>query len=325
MPRRSDLTNALARIKLPRPARQRLERVLLSASPSVIPGVEAQTAAHEARVSLDDLMLKLLPVAKEFAVAPISNFHVGAVSRGKSGSLYFGANMEFPGQALSFCTHAEQSATMNAFIHQERGVTALAVTDAPCGYCRQFLYELVTANILEILLPGRPKILLSRLLPEAFGPRDLGVRGGMMQAADNGLHLDHNSANSTVKAALAAANRSYAPYTGGYAGVALSTRAGQVFAAPYAENAAYNPSISPMEAALSQSNLNCIPYAEITGAALVQARPAKSSQVDASTAVLKAVSTVRLEVAYARSSQLARRQSPRRERGIFRLAQFLDD
>ena len=35
-----------------------------------------------------ELMLKLLPLAKQYALPPISNFYVGAVSQGGSGALY---------------------------------------------------------------------------------------------------------------------------------------------------------------------------------------------------------------------------------------------
>ena len=62
-----------------------------------------------------------------------------------SGNLYFGANYEFPGQALSFTVHAEQAATMHAISFGETGIDLLAVSAAPCGYCRQFLNELTTA------------------------------------------------------------------------------------------------------------------------------------------------------------------------------------
>ena len=82
-------------------------------------GVLAAAAVHEilqtTGVTLHDLMLALTPVAACWAVPPISEFHVGAVACGDSGSLYFGANMEFAGEALSLCTHAEQSATVNAW------------------------------------------------------------------------------------------------------------------------------------------------------------------------------------------------------------------
>jgi cytidine deaminase len=297
-----DLTRALSRINLPAAAQRRLGKIFTSsACPSAIPSADAHAVAAEAHLSSEQLMIKLLPVAQQFSVAPISKFHVGAISRGASGGLYMGANMEFVGDALSFCTHGEQAATVNAWLHGEDGITELAITDPPCGYCRQFLYELFPSGALVILLPGRPTVRLAPLLPMAFGPHDLGVRGGMMQRTHNGLSLEHATNDPVIQAALSAANASYAPYSRGYAGVALATRGGRAFAGRYAENAAYNPSMSPMEAALAHLNLCGASYGDVVRAVLVQARPSGSSQVDASTAVFRAVSKVKLEVVYARA------------------------
>ncbi len=165
---------------------------------------------------------------------------------GRSGALYFGCNMEFPGQALSFSVHAEQAATMNAWMHGETGLTAIAITAPPCGYCRQFLNELSTANDLEILLRDAPPTPLRALLPEPFGPTDLGMELRLMDKAVQPLRLATPTADKVVLAALAAASTSYAPYSGNLAGVAIESAKGVVVSGRYAENAAYNPSMSPL-------------------------------------------------------------------------------
>ena len=109
------------------------------------------------------LMMQLLPVAQQYAIVPVSHYQVGAVAAGmpkaNTGwcSLYLGANFEFRGMALSFTIHAEQAATNNAWLSGEPGVQSLAISAAPCGYCRQFLYELVTAKQLQILLPANQR------------------------------------------------------------------------------------------------------------------------------------------------------------------------
>ena len=251
------------------------------------------------------VMLELLPVAQLFSVSPISNFKVGAVARGLSGNLYFGANMEFLREALSFCTHAEQCATVNAWVHGEKGIDALAINHAPCGYCRQFLNELGRAKKLEILQPGKPAVLLSQLLPDAFGPEDLNVRGGLMQSQGETLVLESASKDPVVLVALAAVNLSYAPYSKGRAGVALATRGGEIYTGPYAENAAYNPSISPMESALAHLNMCLATFDEIVRAVLVQERSELCLQIDASVAVLKSVSKVALDVYYCHTARSA--------------------
>lgn len=218
---------------------------------------------------MDDL-LKLLPQAAAFARPPISNFRVGAIARGTSGKLYFGTNVEFAGEALSFTVHAEQSAVVHAWMSGETGIDVVATSAAPCGYCRQFLNELVTARELMVVMPNgsRP---LSELLPDSFGPRDLGIDGGLLQPENHGLAVVQTSTESDAlaQAALQAANMSYAPYSKSFAGVAVGTKDGRVFSGAYAENAAFNPSLSPLQAALSQLNLGGAGWGDIATAVLV--------------------------------------------------------
>jgi cytidine deaminase len=241
-------------------------------------------------------MLDLLPAAAAFARAPVSNYRVGAVARGLSGELYFGANLEFAGCPIGFTVHAEQSAIANAWMSGERGVSALAVSSAPCGHCRQFLNELATAADLKILIPGLEARRLHDLLPDAFGPQHLGVSVGLMQHPEQQLS-GPGLENPLLAAALAAANRSYAPYSGGYAGVALRLHNGDVYSGAYAENAAFNPSLPAMQAALSQVNLAGHEWSEIDKAVLVQAAGRVAVNQYAKT-VLAAVSSTPLEVVY---------------------------
>lgn len=214
---------------------------------------------------MDDL-LTLLPQAAAFARPPISNFRVGAIARGTSGKLYFGTNVEFAGEALSFTVHAEQSAVVNAWMSGETGIDVVATSAAPCGYCRQFLNELLTARELLVVMPtgSRP---LSELLPDSFGPRDLGIDGGLLQPENHGLAITET--DDLAQAALQAANMSYAPYSKSFAGVAVRTKDGRRFSGAYAENAAFNPSLSPLQAALSQLNLGGAGWSDIAEAVLV--------------------------------------------------------
>jgi cytidine deaminase len=266
-------------------------------------------------VPLEQLMLGLIPWAEKFAIPPISAFRVGAVSHGLSGSLYFGANYEFPGQALSFTVHGEQAATAHAIAFGETGIDKLAVSAAPCGYCRQFLYELTTASTLEILLPKTPTTLLTSLLPDAFGPGDLGVKAGLMSPQSNGLTLAPPLDDVTA-AALQAANSSYAPYSHSYAGVALKTGDGGIYTGSVAENAAFNPSMSPLEAAVVALTINGgKSYADITDAVLVEVAAAKASQIDATQSVLATMTKVPLRVVQAAVPETAAGAVSRR-RGI---------
>jgi cytidine deaminase len=245
---------------------------------------------------LQSQLADLLPQAAELARPPISNFRVGAVARGKSGKLYFGANVEFAGEALVFTVHAEQSAIVNAWMGGETGVDVVATSAAPCGYCRQFLNELVTARTLMIVMPGQ-MCALSHLLPSSFGPRDLGVDGGLLQPEEHGLAIDAD--DDLALAALRAANMSYAPYSKEYAGVAVRTTNGAIVTGPYAENAAFNPSLSPLQAALSQLNLAGSAWDAIAEVVLVQTGAMHTS---ATRTVLASISAAPLRVVPARNS-----------------------
>lgn len=251
------------------------------------------------------LMMQLVPVAATYARAPISKFKVGAVALGLPprapalgpGSLYLGANLEFPGEALGFSVHAEQAAVNNAWLHGEGGLQALAISLAPCGHCRQFLYEIATRDSgLEILLRGdnaarhpsyrsRP---LPYFLPDAFGPQSLGVQGGLMEPTDHGLRV--SATDEVTQAALAGANASYAPYTRQFAGAALKGRSGQIFEGRYAENAAYNPSLAPFASALAHMNMALTAGSEldIREAVLVEVE-SQISQRNVTIAVLSSV------------------------------------
>jgi cytidine deaminase len=264
---------------------------------SMIPAADAARLAREGGIEIPELMTNILPRAAELARPPISNFRVGVVSRGLSGNLYFGTNVEFAGEALSFTVHAEQSSVANAWMHGEEGIDLLAVTAAPCGYCRQFLNELVTAPRLVVRMPAgtRP---LQELLPEAFGPRDLGIDGGLMQREQHAVETgDGVAGDELARKALQSARMSYAPYSKAYAGIALRTAGGAIVTGAYAENAAFNPSMSPLEVALSQLNLQGVAFEEIADAVLVQVGGLHTS---ATAAVLAAVCDAPLRVVQAR-------------------------
>jgi cytidine deaminase len=255
-------------------------------------------------------MMQLLPIAQTFAVVPVSGYRVGAVAAGMPipgtgwAALYLGANFEFQNSALSFTVHAEQAATNNAWLSGEVGMQALAISAAPCGYCRQFLYELVTAQKLNILLPGTSNnplsyssSLLTLFLPDPFGPADLGVTGGLMDPAlcTHVLQLTSPSNDPVVQTALQAASGSYAPakyfqnQSTAYSGVAVQLSDGTVYGGRHAENAAYNPSLSPLESALAYMNMHLPLTASrtVTRCVLVEV-PSLISQLSATQAVITA-------------------------------------
>ena len=125
-----------------------------------------------------------------------------------------------------------------------------------------------------------------------------------IEAKVNNLILENNSRDKLVLAALNAANKSYAPYSKGYSGIALMTEDGSIFQGYYAENAAFNPSISPIEFVLSSLNFSGISFNQIKKVVLVEKRSSKSSQINTVKAVLKRiVPYVKLNVVYCRESR----------------------
>lgn len=254
-----------------------------------IPAAEAATLAQNENTNVDQLMLRLIPLAESYSRAPISNFFVGVVVRGASGALYTGANIEIPGQCLGFAVHAEQSALSNTYMHLENGVTALAVGGAPCGHCRQFINEMSPDGEIMILTRDKPPLKLSAILPSAFGPAALGMKNGAFPVPFTNLAPRGTSAGPETVAALDAARRSYAPYSKSPSGVAIRSASGRIYRGSYIENVAFNPSLSPLETALAALLAGGEDYSRITSAALVEAESAKITQRPVTEIVLKAI------------------------------------
>ena len=262
-----------------------------------ISAADAANLARSEGTNIDNLMLELLPLARNFSRPPISNYLVGVVARGDSGSLFLGANIEITGHSLGFSVHGEQSALSNLYMHAERGVSAIAVTAAPCGHCRQFMYEMSPDGQIEILVAGKPAVKLSSLLPAAFGPRDLGATAGALPVKKVELTLAKESSDALTIEGLEAARISYAPYTKAHSGVAIATKAGRIFQGAYIENAAFNPSLSPFQAALAALIVAGEQYAGISRVTLVEVEGAPINQKAVTEAVLGAIApAVRLEV-----------------------------
>ncbi|WP_426448362.1 cytidine deaminase [Siccibacter colletis] len=253
-----------------------------------------QATELKKRSGLDDdaLAFALLPLAAACARTGISHFNVGAVARGVSGNLYFGGNMEFPGTTMQQTVHAEQSAISHAWMRGETQLAALTVNYTPCGHCRQFMNELNSGLTLRINLPGRTSATLGDYLPDAFGPRDLEIVHLLMDPQSHGLHAEGDALS---QAALAAANRSHAPYSNSPSGIAIEMQDGTVFTGSYAENAAFNPTLPPLQCALNVLSLSGYDYADITRAVLAEKADATLMQWDATVATLKSVGCERVE------------------------------
>ncbi|WP_080755801.1 cytidine deaminase [Aeromonas hydrophila] len=237
------------------------------------------------------LLLTLIPIVAAYSTPTISNLKVGAIAIGESGNWFFGANLEFKHLPLHHSVHAEQSAISNAWLAGEDGIKTIVVNYTPCGHCRQFINELTTAKSLELIL-ANDNGLFTDFLPCSFGPSDLSISDNLMSkqehelwTIESGLLVDH---------AIEAARKSYAPYTQSYAGVAIKFRGGAIYVGRYAENAAFNPSLSPMQMACSQAVLAGEVLSDISDAVLVEAKNGVIRQQESAAAVLKAVCNAKL-------------------------------
>ena len=195
-------------------------------------------------------LMQWLPFAAQFAITPVSNFMVGAMVVGHSGAGYIGANFEFEAQPLGQSVHGEQAAINNAWLHGETGISHLFVNASPCGHCRQFIREIAEQAQLQVWVSNKTQTTFSQLLPDSFGPEDLGNAFALFQQPQQAFTV--NSDNPDVQAITEQAKLSYAPYTGYYHGLGLQTDDNRWFIGRYAENAAYNPSLPALQSALSQ-------------------------------------------------------------------------
>ena len=107
------------------------------------------------------------------AYAPYSRYLVGAAVLSADGRVFAGCNVENSSYPLSVC--AERNAVAAAVAAGARPVAVAVVTEeptaAPCGACRQVLFEFAGDMPVILAAPkGDPERVLSlaRLLPDAF-------------------------------------------------------------------------------------------------------------------------------------------------------------
>jgi len=182
--------------------------------------------------------------------------------------------------SLTNAIHAEQSAIHAAFLNGCNAVKVLASSHPPCGYCRQFMTEIATAQEeLQVVIPDetgvRPYLLhpLSFLLPFSYGPAHLGNVFGMLSMPPWTMLPEEELKDPTIpKELFHALCRSYAPYTRVPAAVHLTFAHAAPTLGIYMENVAFNPSVSPFFAALNYANLCGNDPREIREILLVQRR-----------------------------------------------------
>lgn len=117
--------------------------------------------------------------AREKAVAPFSNFKVGAALETDEGEIFTGCNIENASYGLTMC--AERVAIFKAVSEGKRTFNRIAVfadtenLTPPCGACRQIIWEF--CGDVEVVMSntqGKTETFQMReLLPNAFDARFL--------------------------------------------------------------------------------------------------------------------------------------------------------
>jgi cytidine deaminase len=224
----------------------------------VIPAaIAAELVERHGLADISELMLLLVPFARMVARPPISNFYIGAVAlERETGDLVIGGNVEFPGANLGEAIHGEQFLSARVF-SRGTSIAAIALEAAPpCGHCRQFLAEFQHGLDLDILTLKGHRIGLRDLLPWAFSPTDLGEAGvtplaaGSIRQELTVLRSEVGDAPDVQEALVAAGRRAYVPYSRAPSAVALVAADGSIITGAALENAAFNPSLGPLQVAL---------------------------------------------------------------------------
>ncbi len=128
--------------------------------------------------ALDRDLIAAAASAAERAYCPYSRYPVGAALEAEDGTVYAGCNVENAAYPAGIC--AERVALVKAVSEGRRRFTRLAVVTrtggAPCGICRQMLYEfapdlrvIIADTAGQIAFDGA----LSALLPLGFGGEHL--------------------------------------------------------------------------------------------------------------------------------------------------------
>jgi cytidine deaminase len=114
------------------------------------------------------------------AYAPYSRLHVGAAGLTDSGRIVTGCNVENASYGLTLCAECGLVSALHACGDAQLVAVSIVAGDgrplAPCGRCRQVLFEAGGDGLLVDGGDGAEPVSLGTLLPGAFGGPDLVAR-----------------------------------------------------------------------------------------------------------------------------------------------------
>lgn len=109
------------------------------------------------------------------AYAPYSDYPVGAAALVDDGRIVVGSNVENVSYGLGLCAEcglvSDLARTGGGRLIAFTCVDALGEPTAPCGRCRQLLYEFGGDSLLLEVQGGT--FTMKEILPEAFGPENI--------------------------------------------------------------------------------------------------------------------------------------------------------
>lgn len=121
------------------------------------------------------------------AYCPYSKYPVGAAALVDDGRIVTGCNVENAAYGVALCA---ECGLVSDLINGGGGklvafvcLNALEQPAAPCGRCRQLLFEHADPNMILAMPGGRKTI--QQVLPEGFGPTDLEAAE---EGRDSGVH-----------------------------------------------------------------------------------------------------------------------------------------
>lgn len=127
----------------------------------------------------DEKLVQLAKEAMQNAYVPYSHFKVGAALLAKDGTVFQGCNIENASYGATNC--AERTAVFKAVSEGYREFEKIAIVAssgdyaAPCGICRQVLFEFMPEGkvILDSEEKGRITYTVRELLPFGFSGKDI--------------------------------------------------------------------------------------------------------------------------------------------------------
>jgi cytidine deaminase len=112
--------------------------------------------------------------------APYSHVTVGAGALCSNGQLVSGSNIENASYGLTLCAECSLVSDLTRVGGGRLVAVSIVAGDGkpivPCGRCRQLLFEHGGNELLLDAGDELPPRRLAELLPDAFGPDDLGIR-----------------------------------------------------------------------------------------------------------------------------------------------------